>query len=1301
MARNTKAQRKVRAARARGRRRAVDRAARRRVSAQAVLAPNILTVFNEDLARPGPGEAVDLVRELLWAEARRIGLSTTEINVSADVSMPDGGIDASVQWNASAIPSDAIKPGRTSYQIKASGVFKPWDETHVKKELFGKKSPAKVNLGESVRRCLEEKAAYVLVCTKCDLDEARHKKAIETLKKLFAQCGHKKAKVEVWSQNTLVGLLQRFPSLRLKVNGRAHFRFQTHKSWTQQEEMTRAFKAGHPQLTVIENLRTELRAQQPAALHVRVGGDPGIGKTRLVHEVTRAEDLEPLVIYCATASSFKDSDLMNEILREDSEFYAILVIDECDAVDRAYVWDRLKNLRGRIQLITIYNEPEKTTGTIRYVDAPPLGKEEVIEIIHSYGVPKDRVARWTEYCGGSPRVAHVIGMNLKNNPDDLLREPDTVTVWDRYIGGLDDPDSQQFQQRRVVLRHLALFKRCGYGGKLVEEAKAVWRLARKTDASITWARFVEIIEELRQRKVLQGENTLYITPKLLHIKLWSDWWDSYGHGFELRQFLADLPESLVEWFHEMSTYARESMAAQRVVARLLDEGGVFQTTDYLEDRRGAKYFLALSEADPEGALRCLENTVGTWSTERLLEFTTGRREVVWALERIVVWRELCQRGARVLLRLAEAENETWGNNATGVFTGLFSPGPGAVAPTEASPEERFPVLKEALESGSKLQRLLALKASGVALESQHFSRMAGAEHQGLRREPDLWKPQTWGELFDAYRRVWQLLRDHLDTLEEDERAKAVDILLSRVSGIARYANLVDMVMDTLTELTQKPYAPRRKMIEMIERVLHYQGKELPDGIRSRWLELRHMLVGTDFHSRMERYVALDVLEDKFDEEGQHRDRAEPEINKLAAEAIERPEALAEELHWLVREAANGFRFGYALGKRDEPSVLLPVLVDAQRAARTEGNALFLGGYFSAIREKGLNRWEALLDELANDEVLVKLVPELTWRGGFLTDRSARRILTLAKSGVLEIAHFQMFAFGSSVAELSEESFVEWIEFLLAAGTRDAVSIALDLHHFFYDRKDAKHPLPRELTLKLITAAPLFEKGSRAQRAQMETYHWTELGKAFAKAYPQQSIAIGEKVLEHFGEDGTVVEQFHSSSHAVLDEIMKRSPAEIWKAITKCIGPPIDSRAYHITHWLRGDRFDTQGEKGALPLIPLDEILAWVDANVEKRAWYLASFVPKQLFLREGVVCLAREVLVRYGNREDVRRNLMANFSSEGWSGPQSVHLETKKRDLLEFRKDETNANVRRWIDEYVAVLEKRIEGAKGEEEREF
>jgi hypothetical protein len=80
--------------------------------------------------------------------------------------------------------------------------------------------------------------------------------------------------------------------------------------------------------------------------------------------------------------------------------------------------------------------------------------------------------------------------------------------------------------------------------------------------------------------------------------------------------------------------------------------------------------------------------------------------------------------------------------------------------------------------------------------------------------------------------------------------------------------------------------------------------------------------------------------------------------------------------------------------------------------------------------------------------------------------------------------------------------------------------------------------------------------------------------------------------------------------------------------------------------------------------------------------------------------LARELLVRYGAREDVRRNLISNFSSEGWVGPSSLHYKRKKQYIIDFLKGEDNENVKRWISEYVSLLEERITSSNLEEERE-
>jgi len=444
---------------------------------------------------------------------------------------------------------------------------------------------------------------------------------------------------------------------------------------------------------------------------------------------------------------------------------------------------------------------------------------------------------------------------------------------------------------------------------------------------------------------------------------------------------------------------------------------------------------------------------------------------------------------------------------------------------------------------------------------------------------------------------------------------------------------------------------------------------------------------------------MDLLEDKFDEKGNHVDQTQPRIEELAHQAAENKELLRPELYWLATtEAQNGYRFGYELGKRDRDFSLLPTLLEAQRNAGENTSVFFLGGYFRALFEQNQQKWEQELDSLTADEKLNLWVSELTWRSG-MSDQAALRVLDLAKRNIIGIEHFRMFGFGSVIRELSEEVFKEWVKFLLSSSDTYAVSIALDLYHFYYLRKDSKYTLPEELTLKLLTHHLLFQKPQVGRRGQMDDYHWMEIGKTFVKLYPIESLELAEKMLEHFGEDGTIFESFHSQTQVVLNEITLLYPHEIWEKVIKYLGPPIDSRAFHIRQWLRGNEFFKE-KQGALTLISPEDIWKWVDEDAEKRAWSVATFVPKALFREEEKICLAREVLVRYGEREDVRRNLIANFSTEGWSGPESLHYEKKKQHLLDFKKGEDNENVKRWIDEYVTSLDRHIERAKIEEERD-
>ena len=169
-------------------------------------------------------------------------------------------------------------------------------------------------------------------------------------------------------------------------------------------------------------------------------------------------------------------------------------------------------------------------------------------------------------------------------------EPDAVNVWDRYVTGGDNSDSIEVRQRRSVLLHISLFKRFGYGRSLVAEAQAIAKRIEEVDPQITWPRFQKIVQDLRDRRILQGENTLHITLKLLQIKLWIDWWQIYGMSFDYGSFVEGLAPKLVTWFNEMFEYAATSDVAARFVKELLGEDGLFQRDPYLTTTLGARFF---------------------------------------------------------------------------------------------------------------------------------------------------------------------------------------------------------------------------------------------------------------------------------------------------------------------------------------------------------------------------------------------------------------------------------------------------------------------------------------------------------------------------------------------------------------------------------------------------------------------------------------------------------------------------------------------------------------------------------------
>ena len=80
----------------------------------------------EHLARLDAKPAVAMSRRLLLAEAWRLQLQPSHVHVSEDVTVADGGIDASIDELHPGINSSVFLASTTKYQIKTGDTFKPW-----------------------------------------------------------------------------------------------------------------------------------------------------------------------------------------------------------------------------------------------------------------------------------------------------------------------------------------------------------------------------------------------------------------------------------------------------------------------------------------------------------------------------------------------------------------------------------------------------------------------------------------------------------------------------------------------------------------------------------------------------------------------------------------------------------------------------------------------------------------------------------------------------------------------------------------------------------------------------------------------------------------------------------------------------------------------------------------------------------------------------------------------------------------------------------------------------------------------
>ena len=1235
-------------------------------------------VTPDELSHLGPIKSVELARKMIFSDASVSGIPPSKINVPSQINDSDGGIDGEVIDVNEDSKHGLIKKGRTNYQIKSG-------KLNINEILLNKNG----NLKNRIKTCFENNGTLIIILTDYDKPDRVDD---ELLNKFYDKLKDKgldnlKPCIEIWMQNKIINFLKYFFPLICDIKSIPP-KLITHKMWSNLPEFNQEYIDGEEQTTYINNIRQQLE-NWSNDVDIRVIAEPGMGKTRIILEATKTDDISPFVLYFETPERLILNDF-SSYLKHDTTNSVILVIDECDEI----AYNRIKNdfysHGSRIKLITIHNEFNDDSPN--NASSPPiLSNDQIEKILKSY-VPKDNIAKWINECEGSPRAAHIIGNNLEQYPQDILKNPNSVQIWERYVANKNSVGSSEAIRRWNVLMWISLFKRFGYKGEYNRHFSYIAKLIEKY-RKISLGDFNDDINTLIHMKILQGEMILYITPKILHTKLWVMWQKEFGDVVEIDPndlFLKNNNRKLdhqsyifLSWYFDMYRYAKKNETAQFKISKFLEEGGLFDKYMHISQNSIIqKFFLAIAVINPNNSLAFLERFLLKMPHDELLHYYTGRTEIVFALQQIVMKKEYFERAMKLLLTLAETENSTYANNATGIFTGLFSTVYGNnISPTELAPSERFKILQNEFNGSTITRQIIIIKACSVALnESPDIAPIV--KYGELDDNVEFWIPKNYDEIINYRITVLEFLESLLSQCDETIRNKIIHILFESSRDLFKNSKTAKLLFSIIKTIHEKKFVDKESIVDFITKELKYNDQLSLDIKNNLITLLNNDVIGNDFSSKLYRYVGMDLIADRAD--NNYESLFKTRICELIDDS-KNYELIKNKLTWLVSsDAKNGYHFGYELCRHDTKFQLLQDILKTYRNMNYDPKSStchFLGGYMRKLNEIDHDKCEQILDEIFNDSVLYRIIPELIWRVE-LNDKFAKKLLTLLNKPDMDYNIFQYFQHGP-FGNISNVIFMNWIEKIIEYNTKDSIILAINLLDNQLDYDFNWNLASKELIFNLLTSAYL----SDSHYDVMLQHYWINITKRFIIAYPIMCIPIAKHIIDNFPGESIFSINLSSECTIILDDIVSKHPTQLWKLVSKYLIPNSKFLRY-IVFWLRGRRYN---KKSIFHSFKICDILSWIDEKPIERAPLIANLIPQDF-------SIAREILIKYSHIENVERYIMINFNNESWSGSGTNHYTMKKEIYKKLCKNESNDIVRKWLLNYIQDIDKNIIRHKGFDE---
>ena len=638
----------------------------------------------------------------------------------------------------------------------------------------------------------------------------------------------------------------------------------------------------------------------------------------------------------------------------------------------------------------------------------------------------------------------------------------------------------------------------------------------------------------------------------------------------------------------------------------------------------------------------------------------ARRGIVWRLV-CMAWRPSTFHDAvTALALLAEAENEPWGNNATGEFVARYQVVLGGTALPYL---RRLRVIDELLD----LERpeLAGLCVRALARVGNDYVARSGGGPVSAQVPEREWRPRSGNEYLEcvdnAVARLETVAALRIPVLQADLVRAADDLSL-----LLRYPESRKTVADFFTAVRAAYPGARELLRQAVAGVMRRYRKDLPPDQQRELAELHARFEDAALEARLEQHVGPRPWE----REGS------PDFTSLAVELLAAPGVLAECWPWLTSgDASAAWELGNALAKADSDghlSDLLPAFGDSGPDLR------IVCGYVAARRDAVGGEWyeQWVTSQSKRHPRPVGLIFEVIWRCG-VTDPLAAMMARILRGQQVRRTVVGQVAY----ADWRDTSASALESVLRAMADTGHADTAISVLQRRMEQAPGEQERWQPFALELVTAVDLIRRGG------MPNHYWQQVATVLVDGYFEE---ISTAIFEAHASRDKNASWFMDTESAVAEVLLscvKQDPSGVWKKLRDYLSSPDQANLFAIG-------FPNE----VMDLMPVDDILAWIaEVPVEKvveRVAPLARMTSLGTLTDAG---LAARLIGEYGDDQMVAEVFFSRYVSGSWWGPASSHWSELAEALKDVADRTALSKLREWAS---AAARKTGEMAAQEEQRE-